>query len=140
MVQRGWAQRDFTVRTRLPGVPTPDGEVTVAGRLAAPPGKFYEPARLSGLQEAEQGPIRQNLDWAEVARQTGLRVLDASLLQTGSVPDGLLRHWPAPNTGVEKHYGYAAQWFALCALIVILYLWFQVFAPYVRTRSNRSRA
>ncbi|MCY7369684.1 MAG: hypothetical protein LH479_02135, partial [Polaromonas sp.] len=37
-----------------------------------------------------------------------------------------LRDWPAPNVGVEKHYGYAFQWFGLCALTVVLYGWFQV--------------
>jgi surfeit locus 1 family protein len=31
---------------------------------------------------------------------------------------------------VDKHYGYAAQWFALAALVVLLYAWFQV-RPFV---------
>ena len=140
VVQRGWVQRDFTRRTRLPEVPTPSGTVTVSGRLALPPGKLYEPARLSGGGDVEPGPIRQNLDLAALAAQTGLPVLEASLLQTGDAPDGLRRHWPVPNTGVEKHYGYAAQWIALCALIVGLYLWYQVLAPYVRSRSTRPSA
>ena len=37
LVQRGWVARDFLQRTRLPEVPTPDGEVSVQGRVAAPP-------------------------------------------------------------------------------------------------------
>jgi surfeit locus 1 family protein len=46
--------------------------------------------------------------------------------------DGLLRHWPAPDLGLHKHYGYAFQWFALCALILILYVWFQLVRPRLR--------
>jgi len=30
---------------------------------------------------------------------------------------------------VSKHHGYAFQWFALCALVALLYLWFQILVP-----------
>jgi surfeit locus 1 family protein len=43
--------------------------------------------------------------------------------------DGLLRDWPAPAADVHKHYGYAFQWFALAALILGLYVWFQLLRP-----------
>jgi len=29
------------------------------------------------------------------------------------------------TSGVERHHGYAFQWFGLAALIVFLYAWFQ---------------
>jgi len=48
----------------------------------------------------------------------------------------LLRDWPPPATGVDKHYGYAFQWFGLCALIALLFIWFQVARPFLR--SSRS--
>ncbi|MEK9803755.1 MAG: SURF1 family protein, partial [Curvibacter sp.] len=53
--------------------------------------------------------------------------------QTGAAADGLLRDWPQINTGVDKHYGYAFQWFGLCALMAILYVWFQI-VPRLRAR------
>ncbi len=43
--------------------------------------------------------------------------------------DELLRDWPAPDLGLQKHYGYAFQWFALAALILCLYVWFQLIRP-----------
>jgi surfeit locus 1 family protein len=46
--------------------------------------------------------------------------------------DGLLRQWPAPAADVGKHYGYAFQWFAMSALIVGLYAWFQLLRPALR--------
>lgn len=123
LVQRGWVPRDFTDRTRLPAVQTPDGVVTVRGRMAPPPSKLYE------FDGAAQGRIRQNLDLAAFSAETGLALLPVSLLQADPASEGLLRNWPAPNTGVDKHHGYAFQWFALCALLVGLYGWFQVFLP-----------
>jgi surfeit locus 1 family protein len=123
LVQRGWVPRDFTDRTRLPKVETPAGEVTVAGRIAPPPSRLYE---FSGN---EHGPIRQNLDLAAFRGETGLSLVDGSVQQVGAPSEGLLRDWPLPATGAEKNYGYAFQWWALCALILILYVWFQFIAP-----------
>ena len=128
LVQRGWVLRDFTDRTRLPKVDTPPGVVTVYGRMAPPPSKLYE------FEGAVQGRIRQNLDLPAFSAETGLRLLPASLLQSGAASGGLLRNWPAPNTGVDKHHGNAYQWFALCALLTGLYVWFQLLLP--RRRSS----
>jgi surfeit locus 1 family protein len=48
------------------------------------------------------------------------------VLQTGEASEGLLRQWAEPSTGIDKHYGYAFQWFGLAGLIFILYVWFQI--------------
>ncbi|MDP3136208.1 MAG: SURF1 family protein [Burkholderiaceae bacterium] len=121
LVQRGWAQRNFVDRASLPAVATPAGLVVLQGRIAPPPSKLYE------FEGARGGAIRQNLDLAEFQVETGLALLPVSLLQTvGPADEGLLRDWPEPNLGTEKHYGYAFQWFGLSALIVILYVWFQI--------------
>ena len=126
LVQRGWAPRDAADRTRLPPLDTPGGEVEVRGRLAAAPSRLYELGAGSG------GTIRQNLDAAAFAAESGLALLPLTLVQTEGADDGLLRHWPAPDLGLQKHYGYAFQWFALSALIVGLYVWFQHLRPRLR--------
>ena len=46
----------------------------------------------------------------------------------------LRRDWPPPALDVAKHYGYAAQWFALAALTTGLYVWFQLIRPRLRRR------
>ncbi len=120
LVQRGWVPRNFEDRSRVPVVETPTGPVTVAGRIVPPPGKLYE------LGAAEVGPIRQNLDLAQFRSETGLPLVAVSIQQTDAAADGLARDWPPGNTGVDKHYGYAFQWFGLCALIAVLYVWFQI--------------
>ena len=133
LVQRGWAARDFANRTHLPPVTTPVGPVTVQGRIAPPPYKLYE------FKGADDGRIRQNLDLAAFRAETGLPLMDVSLLQTGAPGDGLLREWAAPNFGLEKHYGYAFQWFGLCLLVLVLYAWFQL-VPRLRSRfKNQNR-
>lgn len=123
LVQRGWRPRDFVDRTRLPPTPTPEGRVALAGRLA------LGPSRLYALADDEAGPIRQNLDLAAFARETGLTLRPLLLLQTSEADDGLQRDWPRPAADVHKHYGYAFQWFALSALILALHVWFRIVRP-----------
>lgn len=123
LVLRGWAPRDVQDRTRLPSIPTPEGVVEVRGRLAPPPSRLFE------LGEEEPGPIRQNIAIEPFARETGLPLLDLSLLQTSEADDGLRREWPRIAADVHKHHGYAFQWFGLCALVGILYVWFQIIQP-----------
>lgn len=127
LVQRGWIARDFVDRTRLAPVDTPAGVVEVAGRLALSPGKLYE------FQGDERGLIRQNLDLAQYRTETGLDVIGL-VIQTGPPSEGLQRQWDAPDLGIDKHRGYAFQWFGLCALLVGLYAWFQWLAPRRRHR------
>ena len=128
MVQRGWVQRSFMDRSQLPAVPTPYGVVELTGRIAPPPSKLYE------FEESRGGTIRQNLDLGSFSREIGVRLAAVSVLQLSPASDGLARNWPAVNTGVEKHYGYAFQWFALCGLIVFLYGWFQIVRRFISSR------
>jgi surfeit locus 1 family protein len=60
---------------------------------------------------------------------TGLQLLEVTLLQSGTASEGLLREWPLVASGVEKHHGYAFQWFGLSGLIALLYVWFQIVQP-----------
>lgn len=129
LVQRGWVPRDFEDRMRVPRISTPAGVVRVEGRIAPPPSKLYD------MGEAGSGVIRQNLDLAQFRLESGLPLVAWSVQQTEASADGLLRDWPKINTGVDKHYGYAFQWFGLSALIALLYVWFQIVKRYKRRPS-----
>ena len=121
LVQRGWVGRNFEVRDQVPAVQTPAGLVWVEGQISPPPSKLYEPGSPG------TGLIRQNLDLGRFRSESGLALADFTIRQSGPASDGLRRDWPVVALGVEKHYGYAFQWFALSTLIVGLYLWFHFF-------------
>ena len=131
LVQRGWMPRDFQDRSRVATLPTPEGTLELVGRIAPPPARLYE------FDGNETGAIRQNLDLDAFALETGLvlRPLTVLLADSPAVAgDGLKRDWPAPAFGAAKNRGYAAQWFGLSALIVVLYVWFQLVQPRRRPR------
>ncbi len=126
LVQRGWVQRNFEARDKVPAIETPVGTVTVEGRMAPPPSKLFE------LGKPEASAIRQNLDLEQFRAQTRLPLMSVMLMQTGPASEGMLREWPAVNLGVEKHYGYAFQWFGIAAALALLYLWYQILKPLTR--------
>ena len=167
MVQRGWIQRNFENRTQLQPVQTPAGLVEVIGRIAPPPSHLMElgksavaAAPAASAASAASAPsipgsssasspapkaategsyaIRQNLDLEAFRVETGLPLrTDVSLQQSGAASEGLQRDWPAPALGIERHYGYAFQWFALSALVALLYVWFQLIAPWRKVSRAR---
>lgn len=143
-VQRGWVQRDIQDRTRLPELPSTGQEVMVPGRIIENISRVYAlgEANSSTSAPASARPSRiwQNLPVVNIG--PGYAALPMAVLQTapaqanGAVQsDGLSRDWPQVDAGVAKHYGYAFQWFALCGLIIVLYVWFQILAPRRAVRS-----
>ena len=140
LVQRGWLPRDLRDRTRVQAPPLSSGQVTLTARIAPPPARLYD------FAGAVQGPVRQNLDVEAFALETGLRLRPVSVLELDDQgpllgppqPDRLMRDWPLPTVDIHKHHGYAFQWFALSAMTIALYVWFQVLRPRTRAASNRN--
>ncbi|MFZ4481168.1 MAG: SURF1 family protein [Rhodoferax sp.] len=128
LVQRGWVARNFLDRSILPKIETPADKVEIEGRIAPPPARMFE------FGGPETGLVRQNLDLARFSAEMGVPLLPVSVQQTGTASEGLLREWPRVGSGAEKNYGYAFQWFALSALITILYVWFQIVRRFIIPR------
>jgi surfeit locus 1 family protein len=113
-VERGWVPAGAT-RAEVPDAPPPRGEVTIAGRINRPPSAYIELAR-----DTAQGRVWQNLDLARYATATGHALLPIVVEQgaAAGADDTLVRDWPAPDVGVEKHRNYMAQWFAFAATAI----------------------
>lgn len=118
LVNRGWVAgtRD---RSRLPEVKTPAGPVTVSGLAVVPSQRFLE---LS--DRTTEGSVWQNLTLERYRKAMPIAIQPFVIRQDrgSALDDGLAREWEAPDYGVDKHYGYAFQWFALAALILVFYL------------------
>jgi surfeit locus 1 family protein len=116
LVNRGWVAAGADRRSP-PKVSTPEGEVAVSGLALVPAGKFLE---LS--PKVAEGNVWQNLMIERYRQATKLEVQPFVIQQTSALDDGLVRDWPAPDLGIHKHYGYAFQWFALAATLLVFYL------------------
>ncbi|WP_334187033.1 SURF1 family protein [Noviherbaspirillum sp.] len=119
LVARGWAKRDAVDRTRLPDIATPGGMIELEGIARRNAGQVLQ---LGQPEPLKPGAIVQNLDIAEFERATRLPMQSFVLEQTSDTRDGLVREWLRPSTGVDKHRGYAFQWYALAATAFLFYV------------------
>ncbi len=123
LVNRGFAPRDALDRTRLPQVARPEGEVDIEGLAVAQTSRVLQLGQ--DVPAPGGGPtIWQNLDYEAFERHSGLAVPRWVVQQTSGAADGLRRQWPRLAAGVDKHRGYAMQWFSLAALVAVLTVFF----------------
>ena len=125
LVNRGWIARPLD-RRDPPAVRTPQAEVTVEGTAALPSTRVLE---LS--DQVTEGSIWQNLSLERYRQAMPIAIQPFVILQESALDDGLVREWVPPDFGIDKHYGYAFQWFGLAGTIAIFY---------AVTRFRRSRA
>ena len=122
LVARGWLPRNMAVREQLPPYGTPAGTVTLEGVARQGPGHVLQ---LGAMPALKPQAIVQNASVAEVAAASGLTMQPFIFEQTapaGAEDSGLVHDWPAPDLGVDKHRGYAFQWYALAVMAVLFFV------------------
>lgn len=119
LVARGWLPRVAGEVGQLPPYQTPAGLVTIEGTMRLDLGHVMQ---LGTAAAVKPHAMVQNLAVGDVAYTSGLPLLPFFIQQTGAGGDALVRDWPAPGFGVEKHQGYAFQWYALAAMAVLFFI------------------
>ena len=119
MVERGWGPRDMQDRTSLPVFTTPDAPIVIEGIVRRDAGHLLQ---LGEPQLPQPGAIMQNLDIASFAQASRLQMLPLLIEQSNDLKDGLVRDWPLPSLGIERHRGYAMQWYALALMALIFFV------------------
>ncbi|HEX9396379.1 MAG TPA: SURF1 family protein [Burkholderiales bacterium] len=115
LVNRGWIAAGPS-RDVLPQVRTPAGEVRVEGvQLERFP-------RVLIIEKISSGKVRQSIDIAEFAVETGLKLQPRVIEQHSAADDGLLREWPRAEASAEKSEGYSLTWYSLALLAAVLTL------------------
>jgi cytochrome oxidase assembly protein ShyY1 len=120
LVLRGWLPRAAEYG-KLPAFATPTGTVTIEGTVVAGAGQVMNLGEATPLAP---NAIVQNIDPDMAARATGLALQPFFVQQTGPAQPGetLLRVWPSPTSGIDKHRGYAFQWYALAAMAILFFV------------------
>jgi cytochrome oxidase assembly protein ShyY1 len=119
LVMRGWLPRDAQNRVQLPIIPTPQGVLQLEGKVRESVGHVMQLGSESALQS---GVIRQNLEVTELSKASGLKLENFIIEQISDTEDGLIRDWPQPSLGMEKHRGYAFQWYGLAVTALLFFI------------------
>ncbi len=115
LVNRGWLARprDYPA---MPALAAPSGVVNVSGLAVTPIKRFLELT-----DNTAQGSLWQNLTLERAQSHLGEPVM-ALMLQQDPVAEGLAPVKETPEAGIDKHRGYAFQWYALATLVILLWL------------------
>ena len=122
LVERGWLPVNRRQRDQMLPYRTPQGEIEIAGVVRRNPGRVMQ---LGTAPLYRAGAIVQNLDVAGVAAAMNwqLHPLVLEQVTTPSIAqDGLIRDWPQPSGGAERHRGYAFQWYALALMALVFFV------------------
>lgn len=114
LVNRGWVARPASYPA-VPRIDAPTGIVEVRGLLVTPPRRFLELTKNTA-----QGALWQNLTIERAATFLKQPVLPVVLLSDPPAP-GLQKVQERPDSGIDKHRGYAFQWYSLAVLVAALW-------------------
>lgn len=122
-VNRGWVAGK-RLRSELPAVNTPPGEIVVNGYIYVPDGKAFSLEDDSNqltqrwprvIQSVAVSELRAGVDASQVFKHL-VRLNDNS-------PAALQADWPTTSVQPAKHRGYAVQWFCMAAALLLFYVW-----------------
>lgn len=116
LVNRGWVAAAADRRT-LPVITTPAGTVHVTGIATVPGERQFE---LS--TRVAEGNVWQNLTLSRYRATVPIPIQPVVIQQDSPADDGLKREWSVTGPSPDRNYGYAFQWFALAAAILIYYV------------------
>ncbi len=120
LVDRGWVPMHPDRRV-LPALQTPAGPVRVRG--------VWQPLPRPGLRlapddcnRAQWPRVVQYPLFAELQCLLGPDLAEGLLWLDPAEPHGFVRDWVRNEFPPERHYGYALQWFALAATLLVLFI------------------
>lgn len=121
LVNRGWLPY-ANQRRGLPQIPTPEGTVTVTGRINLPP----RPGMMLGQADVLKDQWPQRITYLQLeaaATALELPLADQVLQLDADAATGFAgRDWPAVNFGPKKHIAYALQWFTLVLTVLVVWI------------------
>lgn len=121
VLNRGWVPAG-KYREQLPDIPHIVESVAVTGSFYQPDGQV---PILSGEKPKAAWPLRvQAVDWEEIDKLFAGHLLIRRQFRLGdsNQPGAFVAEWSLPAMSVDKHYGYAFQWFAMSLALLVLTL------------------
>jgi surfeit locus 1 family protein len=119
LINRGWIAAG-NKRLILPTIKPIHGELTLRGIIQIPDAK---PFMLGAAADSADWPKRiEKIDWIKINALMQQNVYPLVILLAPTEPYGFVRVWAPFNGKITTHYGYAFQWFALAAALLIIFI------------------
>jgi len=118
LVNRGWIGVGSD-RKHLPEINSQRGVIEVNGIAQSPSEHFKELGPVY-----REGRIWENLTIQRFSAWSGLKLQPVVIWQTDHAEDGLARVTVSPDSGADRNYGYAFQWFLMAAITGFLWAYY----------------
>jgi len=121
LVNRGWVPLGER-RSQLPSVPGPAGRITLRAMIKLPPGKAFGPKAVED-SGASWPQVIQQLEIEPIGKRLAHPLLPLVLQLDKADTGGFVRDWkPVYGITPDKHRAYAAQWFTLALVLLLIYI------------------
>lgn len=135
-VSRGWVAGK-RLRSELPAVQTPTGQMAVDGYIYVPSGRTFSLEHTDGVSHKSWPRVIQNVSVPKLAAGVNAEEVFTHVVRLSEdSPAALQADWPTINVQPAKHRGYAVQWF--CMAVALLF--FFVLHSSKRGRTLRARS
>ena len=132
LVNRGWIGHGGDRLVEIPEDPLLAGEMILEG-IVTTPSKGFVLGESTANPDSSGGQgqwplILQFVDYGTIAAKLDkIPLMDAVIVASDGQHGVFHYNWQPVASGVEKHLGYAFQWFAMLAALITLYLYLMVF-------------
>ena len=122
LINRGWVPA-LAEHSQTPQVATPTGLVEVSGMAIVPGTRYFTlGAEVAGGTSGWQ-KVWQNLDLPRYSKAVQFPVQPVIIqLSPASTAGGFAREWPRPDERIERHVGYALQWWGFALATALIWL------------------
>ena len=122
LVNRGWLPA-LAEHSKTPQVATPTGLVEVSGMTIVPGTRYFTlGAEVAGGTSGWQ-KVWQNLDLSRYSKAVNFPLQPVIIqLSPASTAGGFAREWPRPDERIERHVGYALQWWGFALATALIWL------------------
>ena len=120
LVNRGWVKGN-RYRADLPVIETPGEEITIQGEGYIPRKNFF--AMDNSEIDIQKFPhVIQNIDFTAISEALKSDLYPFILRLDNKDKTGFVRDWKVVTSSPEKSQSYAAQWFTMALVVVLIYL------------------
>ena len=123
LVNRGWVPLGKS-RADKPSIPVADDLRRIRGRADHLPAAGIQMGQRAALNPPYPvvAAFPNHDELTQLLGEAGWSGATDVLLLDPAEPDGYARHWGPPGFPPLRHIGYAVQWFALAAALLVIYL------------------
>lgn len=120
LVNRGWIKGN-RLRSELPKFDTIKTKISIKGLGYVPSENFFAVDNVK-IDPQSYPAVIQSVDFEAIQEALGMNVYPFILRLDPKSESGFVREWPVVTSSPEKSQSYAAQWFTMALVVLIIFL------------------